>query len=163
MRMMTYMDSVKDLINYYGQEYVLETLFDLDMKSYKFLSPFRPDNSPSCSFFRAKNNNLYIVDWTEGRWYSVYDSIKAKFILPEDIPRIQGMLENGQKNDSIDYTVVGTKKLSAITVKLKEWDKETYAYWDKFHITKKSLSRFIVFPVETAVIDREGGGSTTYR
>ena len=93
----------------------------------------------------------------------MYDSIKAKFILPEDIPRIQGMLENGQKNDSIDYTVVGTKKLSAITVKLKEWDKETYAYWDKFHITKKSLSRFIVFPVETAVIDREGGGSTTYR
>lgn len=120
-----------------------------------FKSPFRPDKSPDCFFFKSKSTGEPIFhDFAQGEGYDSIKIVQKLFNLNyrEALEKIAKDMLSDVKTPHIvnilpsDAYLVDDfvdEKVNFI-YELKRWNKKEYQYWLDYGITAKSLRKYHV-------------------
>lgn len=57
-----YLPTKKEILELVSEEAIFEHFLEVKVEPGLFKSPFRKDNSPSCSFIRSRKGDLLLVD-----------------------------------------------------------------------------------------------------
>ena len=150
----------EDIFNYYLYSYGINTTIDSN-----FLSPFRNDKSPTCSFTRTKNNNMLILnDWARKEYYNCFDIVvdlfginfgKALLKIHADLIDIKSKeydfvyLKEKNKLNEIKLKNVSTN-LKQVKIKRKLYSKRDLSFWEitGLTITPQLLQRYKIYSIE---------------
>lgn len=148
-----------------NKEFILSQISEEEIFSYygvpvvdcMFRSILRPDNNPTCSFYRSPRNfKLYLRDWNGDFWGDCFDLVmrlygvsfyKALRIIAKDF----GIIKANTNEKRIPAPVnvdIKVKEVADIKVSRRSWNKYDADYWKQFGIKKKSLEHFKVAPVQ---------------
>lgn len=154
------------LLKNLSQEQIMEHYIGLPIKiKKKFSSPFREDKHPSCSLV-YKEGRLVFSDFATNMKGNCFHVVMHKFRLNyyEALERIAEdfNLKDPSSLSKVvrkDYThLEQARKVShqpsKIAVRRRPWKKIDKQYWyDRFGLTRKILTTFNVFPIDTAWVN----------
>ncbi len=139
-----------------SQESIFNFYTGMEVTSKKLqLSPFRADNKVTVSFYRSKNDIVYLHDFATNEhiscfqavmklfnlnYYQALDKIAADFKLTDnyspDTQRIEFQPELQENKSSI------------IQCQIKEYTVEELEWWKSFGINQKLLKKFHIFSIK---------------
>lgn len=132
----------EEIFEYYGVEVVSGT----------FLSPFRDDNRPTCSFYYAHNGRLRLHDWAGYFHGDCLDLVQWKFncsfqdalnIIANDFD-LGGYTERPVQREFIP----NGNTPSILQVARREWTLRDLRYWANWDISINTLHFFEVAPID---------------
>jgi hypothetical protein len=151
-------------------EEIFKWIFNEDINTaYRYISPFRKDESPNCRFQETLDGTLLFIDFGEisGRthrtcWRAVMDHYKCS--LPIALKLVCNQF--GLSNDPIEYKQIKVLESKEVSVKtyptLITWDskladKKDKIFWSQFIISLQDLKEDKVDIVKTVHIDSNKG------
>lgn len=133
-----------ELIEEIGQEKVFSYYTGLKINlNYHYLSPFRADKNPTCSFYYSKNGVLRLHDFGTGEQYTALQAAMKKLGLSERLT-LQQINRDKDKIRETDGNVLEREDVDLLCV-VKQLDSN---YWDRYKITTNTLQRFGVHQLD---------------
>lgn len=132
-----------------------------------FKSPFRQDNHPSCSFYKANNGKIYLKDFSRNEYtcdfvkaamirYGLTDYHEALRMIAEDFGIIKMPVKREIKTFEIEISDKVFKKNGLTDIRVKVFDdfeERHLEYWGRYGIGKDELKKFRVYPIERLFIN----------
>lgn len=116
-----------------------------------FLSPFRRDRKPTCSWYYSFNR-LYLRDWAVGNYDCFSAVMKLKGVSFRDALQLiyNDMVKgNIPKPDVQQISEFKKRSLkSDIKVMRCPWNISNYAYWKSYHLSVSTLNHFNISPIQ---------------
>lgn len=149
------------------KEYILANLSQEQIMEYylgvpitfgrKICSPLRKDNTPTCGFKYAPSGDLYFRDFSghfAGNAFNIVQYIyqctfnEALEIIAKDF----GLRDGDTKVKRVEYNYEKIKEEqqgpAEIQVRIRKWNMQDKEYWSSFGISKDTLQKYNVFPVD---------------
>jgi len=145
-----------NLLIKYSEEEIMEAM-GVPITEERFCSPFRQDDHPTCSLWRAPGNGqLYFMDWaTLGEPVDVFGLYMYAYggNFNEAVHNLWSLMEGSSSGKTPPPAMVNNirvKELSQTMVKAsqRKWLATDYAWWNKFGIEPKTLERYNVVPAQ---------------
>lgn len=126
----------------------------------RILSPLRQEKNPSAGFFVSKLNNILLKDFSTGEVISLFGFLKLKYnwTIPEALKHINSDFNLGYSYPKYDLTNstpvihkdIDLKEGQSVKIEVKRgsWSNAELNYWSEYNITKKSLDKFNVKPLQ---------------
>lgn len=152
------------LLSKYSQETYFEHYLGVPVKKGLFKSPsvIRKDNKPTCAFYKSAKGILKYKDFA-GPTFDFVGSVMFIFdcsyylalrIIAKDFGFLED--ENHIKNPpKIKYTNTTLKETTKaiIQVEVKDFSQKELSWWEKFKISKKTLSHFKVYSIKSVFLN----------
>ena len=146
-----------------SQESIFNFYTGMEVTSKKLqLSPFRADNKVTVSYYRSKNNIVYLHDFATNEhiscfeavmrlyninYYQALNKIAADFKLIDDYtPETRRIEFQPELNET---------KSSIIQCQIKEFTTKELEWWKSFGISEKLLKKFHVFSIQHVFLNGE--------
>ena len=148
------------ILSNFSQEDIFKKVFPSEISlnvSYK--NPLRMDEKAGCRFYYTKGGNLLFHDLSRGVKYDCFSYMMECYnsTFPEVLEMIANTagIYNPNVKTSNNYNILKEKeekkKHTPIQIKVRPWNSQDVAYWhDKYGLTKDTLSKFNVYPVNFA-------------
>lgn len=147
-----------------SQEDIFEYYLGISVRTnYIFKSPLRKDNNPTCSFTYLHDGTLLYRDWAWSRPHNCFQIVKEifnlnyhqalhkiadDFDLADSDINVERVKEINLKHERINNDPRSKREKSIIEVKvLKNYQPEVLKYFNSFGISKSTLSKFNVLPI----------------
>lgn len=152
------------LLSKYSQETFFEHYLGIPVKKGLFCSPsiIRPDNKPTCAFYKDKKGILKYKDFAGptfdfvGLVMYIYNCsyYKALRIIANDFGfiSIPKMEKNMPKITYSGFELQETEK-AQIQVEIQEFSKKELSWWESFGITLTTLQRFKVYSIKSVFLN----------
>lgn len=151
------------LLDRASQETYLEYYLGIPVKKGLFKSPLRADNNPTCSFYRNKNGDIILKDFS-GAFYGNFISVvmykysltyyKALKQIATDFGYIScPKYRKNPKPVTVSTTEFKESKEANIQVEIQDFSKEELDWWMQFGVTEKILKKFRVFSCKTIFLN----------
>ena len=141
------------LLSKHSEETYMSYYLGIPVKKGLFCSPLRKDKSPTCSFYKNKNNELIFKDFN-GSFYGNFVNVvmykygvsyfEALRIIGKDFGFIEGSKNYNVKKIS-EQPKFSEKGSSDIKVEIKEYTKKELQWWESFGISPAILNKYKVF------------------
>lgn len=145
-----------DILKSYSQEDIFSIIFkEIDITK-KYLSPFRKDKNPDCSFFISTSGELKFRDFAAGKTYNCFDAIKTYFKL-NNFTEVLNLIKNKDiKSTTVTHNNIlkykEEKQKFSFKVYIRKFNYNDKLFWNKFKISKQNLLDDMVYPVEEAIL-----------
>lgn len=145
-----------------SEEEIFE-MYGVPVVPYMFRSPLRLDNAPTMKFYRRRNGKLILRDYAGYFWGDCFDLVTVKtgkkfYDALEDIAK-RFKLINGEATNVIRTPVqpkfVIESQSNEIRVKRMDWTHEHLAFWERICVSRHTLEKFRVSPLERAWLNNE--------
>jgi hypothetical protein len=139
----------------YGEDNIFRIIFEDDIcLDKKYLSPFRKDNHPSCTFIIGRNGSLLFCDWADVPCFR--DCIQAvmesfNLTLADSLSFIDNYFKSTEKNRKKVIKEYAEKQRQSypITFKSRKFIKKDIEYWKQYNITPIQLAQDKVYAVDS--------------
>jgi len=137
----------RSLIKELGQERIMEFYLGIEVALGRlYVSPLRPDNHPTCSFYYTESGNLRFNDFGTSDNLGVMDVIMRRFKL--SFAEACRRLESDSPN--ISTSKVDPLIKEEITLSYQKGNlSANLEFWHKFGITEEMLRKYDVNHVKT--------------
>lgn len=149
------------LLSKHSEETYMEFYLGIPVKKGLFKSPIRPDNTPTCSFYRNKSGELIFKDF-RGDFYGNFVSVVMKIhgctyyqalkIIAGDF----GLIKTNTPPKVINVKESESFKDSgpcSINVEIQDFTKQELDWWGDYGITSKILKKFNVFSCKSVFLN----------
>lgn len=150
------------LLSKYSEETYMEYYLGIPVKKGLYKSPLRPDNSPTCSFYRNKSGELIFKDF-RGDFYGNFISVvmflyncgyhRALEIIAQDFGLIarDGIIRTRTIKES-KHKFIDSGPAN-IRVEIQEFKDYELKWWNDFGVTKEILKRFHVYSCKSVFLN----------
>lgn len=119
-------------------------------------NPLREDKHPSLSIFINRLNNIGLKDFSTGEYFSLYSFLEKLWNCNRR--EVYKRILNDTPTNTLKKIKLTKPKLSKLTnlkVKIRDFKKEDYEYWDSYGISKEFLKFFNVHPISHIILEYE--------
>ena len=148
------------ILNRVPEEQIMEHYLGVPIQKGLFRSPLRRDNKPTCSYYRDKRGRLIMKDFSGAFSGDAFAVVMEKFqcsyymslqIIANDfgIIRRKDLTKHRPK---IEYSGIKfeEKESAKIQIQTREFNEKELNWWLSYGITKQTLEKFRVYPVDKA-------------
>lgn len=159
------------LLSKHPQERYMEFYTGIPVKKGLFISPLRPDNKPTCSYYKNKNGDVILNDFNGsfcGNFINVVMFLnsctyyKALQIIANDFGFIsrKDIKINTAK---MDYSgeILEEAKSSDIRIEIQNFTAKELKWWSSFGISERTLKLFKVYSCKHLFLNSNLYGSST--
>ena len=149
---------IEDIISKVSEEALLFYYFNIPSIPCLINSPFRKDNNPSFSFYKAFNGHICFTDFANGEHGNIFKALSKLWDTTLDVVLIkldsdikEGRVNDKQIFDNPKYSVKRNNYhrsgASKISIKVRKWEDYDINYWNSFGITIEALEYAEVYPI----------------
>jgi hypothetical protein len=143
------------ILSQLSEEQIMEFYLNIPVKTGLFRSPLRPDNHPTCSFYRNKSGYLIFKDFATGQHLNVFSIVQevchctyneAIKIIANDFHLIQ--CDNLKRNTGRIATTINkitNKEFTKIQVEIQDFQPHEIKWWNKHGVSLETLKLYNVF------------------
>lgn len=148
------------ILNRVSEEQIMEHYLGIPIQKGLFRSPLRRDDKPTCSFYRDRRGRLIMKDFSGAFSGDAFAVVMEKFqcsyymalqIIANDfgIIRRKDLTKHRPK---IEYSGIKfeEKESAKIQIQTREFNEKELNWWLSYGITKQTLEKFRVYPVDKA-------------
>lgn len=146
------------ILKHLSQEQIMEYYLGVPITfNRKICSPLRKDSNPTCGFKYAPSGDLYFRDFSghfAGNAFNVVQYIyqctfnEALEIIAKDFSLREGETKIKRVEYNYEKVKEAHKAATEIQVRIRKWTKSDAEYWSSFGISKSTLQKYNVFPVD---------------
>lgn len=151
------------ILSLVSQESIFNYYTGMEVTSKKLqLSPFRADNKVTVSFYRSKNNIVYLHDFATNEHISCFEAVMKLFNLNfyQALDKIAAdfkLVDNPDiKTRRIEFqNELAETESAKIQCQIKDYTDEELKWWETFGINHKLLKKFHVFSIQHVFLNGE--------
>jgi hypothetical protein len=153
----------ENLLKRYSEEDIMERM-GVPITEERFKSPYRNDNKPTCSLWRAPGNDkLYYMDWALFSdpidVYDLYMHVYNVSTFNEALTGIWEMMSEDVSSRTVQQRISEIRSKSSnetkVTAGPRPWRIEDIKWWSSFGISKYTLIHFDVQPIQSAFLGHD--------
>jgi hypothetical protein len=141
------------------EEQIFEKYLQLPVEEGEtYHNPLRADNKAGCRYYRAKNGRIYFKDFSKGYHWDCFNVVQyiynCSFIEACRIIVRDFRLNNTPALHEWNLQEVQKRRIN-IQISAREWTIQDAEYWNQYHISLSTLTRFRVYPCKAFWINGE--------
>lgn len=138
------------------EEALMEYYLGVPVSRSLIRSPLRKDSSPTCGFF-VKNGSLLFKDFRGDFVGDFIAVVRYKFNLSykQAIRKVIEDFDLIKKSSKPSYPIIREQSTADIKVKTREWTDKDLKYWGSYGISKETLSKYRVYPIQYLWLNEE--------
>ena len=150
------------LLSKYSEETYMSYYLGIPIKKGLFRSPLRKDKSPTCSFYRNKNNELIFKDFNGSFYGNFINVVMYKYnqnyhtalrTIAIDFGIINGTTNKISSKILNQTPIIKQTKTSDIKVEIKDYTTKELNWWKSYGITPKTLNKYKVFSCKSIFLN----------
>lgn len=151
------------ILSLVSQESIFNYYTGMEVTSKKLqLSPFRADNKVTVSFYRSKNDIVYLHDFATNEHISCFQAVMKLFNLNyyQALDKIAAdfkLIDNPEiQTQRIEFqTELAETESAKIQCQIKDYTNDELKWWESFGINQKLLKKFHVFSIQHVFLNGE--------
>jgi hypothetical protein len=159
--------TTEKLLTRFGEEDIMERMgvpIEEAVEGGRFCSPYRDDNTPTCSVWRADGNDrLYYMDWAlfdkPLDIYDLYMHVYGVGSFKDASAGIWDMMTKKDPSRSAQEHIQQVRSKSSnetkVTATPRAWSIEDTRWWSSFGISMSTLIQFDVEPIQSAFLGHD--------